>query len=960
MALLSPGTEVTVVDESFYNSSTPGSIPLIIIATAENKLSPSGSGLAPMTLKANAGKLFQASSQRELNQAFGNPAFYGTGGTPIHGYELNEYGLHAAHSYLGISDSAFILRADIDTASLIPNATEPAGLPVDGTYWFDIAATSFGLFQSNGNAVPGYAWVSKQVLVATDEDTTNSTVDGTAMKVPQTNFGQNGDFAIVIENTNNFMFEKLDNAWHKIDSVSWRAAHPTKVTGKVSPDPVTISSAFSINGITVTATGTNLATIVSDINNALSLASINNISAAAVGGALEITHAGGGDLDLDNESGTPLTALGITPKLYKGVTITFTNDASYPTGSVVGDLWFKGSNTNNGADWILKVYNANSASWERVAVKFYPFDSTISDGTAGKDSAAFTAGLSSLGSMYIGYDDTNGVVQFRRHNGTNFIALSYEASESAPTTGPSANALWYSTDFRCDIMVGDGLNYRGYLNVYPETNPKGVFLSGSAPTIQSDGTPLETNDLWINTTELNDYPRIRRYDASLQRWTLVDNTDQTSPFGIIFADARANSGEAFTGQTASGYAYGSEQSDDLLISDFVDPDAPDARTVPAGMLLFNTRYSTYNVKKWVPDYFALGGWDADTDYGNSTYHVGDHGYTFPALDNVGRWVTVSGNDTDGSPFMGRKAQRAVIVRAMAEAIAASGEARSEIVNYNLIAAPGYPELLDEMVSLNLDKKNAAFVVGDTPARLKPNTQDINVWAKNQYGATSNGDKGLTTKSPFAGVYYPWGLSENIDGTEIMVPPSTMVLRVMAYNDQVAYPWYAPAGQQRGTVTNATSVGYLNDEGEYQTAFLSESVRGTLYSNSINPIATIPNGGLVVFGQKTLSPLATSNDRVNVARLCNYLVTALDVLTKPFLFQQNDQQTRDGLKSAVDRFLSGLVGLRAIEDFATVCDKTNNTRDRVNRKELWLDAAILPISAVEFVFIPVRLTDDSIN
>jgi hypothetical protein len=152
MALLSPGVEITITDESFYNSSTPGSIPLIVIATAENKYTPAGTSIAPMTLADKAGKLYQATSQRDLVQAFGNPIFYASGGSPLHGYELNEFGLHAAYSFLGVSNQAFVLRANIDTAALIPNSTAPRGLPVNGTFWFDTAETSFGLFQSNGNA----------------------------------------------------------------------------------------------------------------------------------------------------------------------------------------------------------------------------------------------------------------------------------------------------------------------------------------------------------------------------------------------------------------------------------------------------------------------------------------------------------------------------------------------------------------------------------------------------------------------------------------------------------------------------------------------------------------------------------------------------------------------------------------------------------------------------------------
>ena len=963
MALLSPGVEITIIDESYYDSSTPGSVPLIVVATASNKTAPSGTGTAPMTVADKAGKLFLATSQRELVQAFGNPIFYSSGGSSLHGHELNEYGLHAAYSFLGISNQAYILRADIDTAALIPNSTAPTGVPVHGTYWFDVAATSFGVFQSNGNRVPGKAWVSKEVKVATDEDTTQQTVDTVQIFVPKSSFGVDGDFAIAVQDTNNFVFEKIAGNWYKLGSSNWKSRHPTVVRGKVSPDAMVAGDTFTItaNGKTATVTCTVGAGtgVITDIEDAITTAVMSGVTASVSAGAVVITNATGGSITLGLGTGTPLNALGMVAKTYNGVRVNYTNDASYPDNSIVGDMWIKGSSTNKGADFSLKVFNATTGAWEKVAAPFFPFNSTLTDGTAGKDAAAEAAKLNGLGKVYVGYDATNGVIQFRRFNGTRFVALSYEASSSIPVTTPAAGTLWFSNDFRADIMVSNGSNYVGYLNYYPETNPAGIFVQGSVPQTQSDGTPLADNDLWIDTTDLENYPRIRRFDAEAQRWSLIDLTDQTSPFGIIFADVRQDSGVAFEGQEVNGYAYNSEKAEDMLLSDYVDPDAPDARTVPAGMLLFNTRFSTYNVKKWEPNFFGYGGWDDDTDYSMNTYTVGDHGYEFPRLADKGRWVTVSGNRQNGSPLMGRRAQRAMITKAMSEALTASDEARSEIINFNLIAAPGYPELMDEMVSLNTDQKNTAFVVGDTPSRLAPNATEIMNWAGNAYKAASNGEDGLTTSDPYVGVYYPWGLGTNVDGSEVMIPPSTMALRVMAYNDQVAYPWFAPAGFQRGLVNNANSVGYLTAEGEYQTVLLNEGLRDTLYGVNINPIAYIPNRGLVVWGQKTRSSLSTAMDRINVARLCNYMATALDGIAKPFLFQQNDQQTRDAFKASLDRFLAGLVGLRAIEDYAVQCDTDNNTRERINRSELWADIAILPMKSVEFIYIPIRLTNDTI-
>jgi phage tail sheath protein FI len=136
--------------------------------------------------------------------------------------------------------------------------------------------------------------------------------------------------------------------------------------------------------------------------------------------------------------------------------------------------------------------------------------------------------------------------------------------------------------------------------------------------------------------------------------------------------------------------------------------------------------------------------------------------------------------------------------------------------------------------------------------------------------------------------------------------------------------------------------------------LSEGQRDTLYSNKINPIAFIPNRGLVVFGQKTLSPVASALDRVNVARLIVYLRYQLDNLAKPFLFEPNDRITRDQVLDTFNRFLEDLVSKRALFDFLVVCDDTNNTGARIDRNELYIDIAIQPVKAIEFIYIPLRI------
>src|SRR6056300_1729584 len=105
MALTSPGVQVSVVDESFYTPAEPGTVPMIFVATAENKTNGAGTGTAPGTTAANTGKPYLITSQRDLVETFGEPLFYtDTNNNPIHGGELNEYGLQASYSLLGVSN----------------------------------------------------------------------------------------------------------------------------------------------------------------------------------------------------------------------------------------------------------------------------------------------------------------------------------------------------------------------------------------------------------------------------------------------------------------------------------------------------------------------------------------------------------------------------------------------------------------------------------------------------------------------------------------------------------------------------------------------------------------------------------------------------------------------------------------------------------------------------------------
>jgi hypothetical protein len=534
----------------------------------------------------------------------------------------------------------------------------------------------------------------------------------------------------------------------------------------------------------------------------------------------------------------------------------------------------------------------------------------------------------------------------------NVVRQSYYISNDNPQTLVADGALWYSSVVdEVDVMVHNGNTWVGYKN-YDHgrgagvTSPAGPIVSASEPVEQSDGTVLEEGDLWIDTSDIANYPAIKRYDYTNKRWILLDKSDQTTENGVLFADARWNE-DGLTSDPAS--------IQELLISNFLDFDAPDPALYPRGMLLWNLRRSGFNVKKFKKNY--INTLDDNLRYKASESDNGDAPTSGDSMENYypHRWVTESANQADGSGSFGRFAQRKVVLQSLQALVNSNQEIRdTERNGFNLLACPGYPELIGEMISLNYDRGLTSFVIGDTPARLTPDATTINNWGTNAALALEDNEKGLVSSDEYLGVFYPWGFTSDNAGRDIIVPPSHMIMRMIALSDQVSFPWFAPAGTRRGGITNATAVGYLTDEGEFQSVALNEGQRDTLYNVKVNPITFFVGAGLVNFGQKTRARNASALDRINVARLVIYLRSQLNKLAKPYIFEPNDKITRDEIKQQVESLLLELVGQRALYDFLVVCDESNNTPNRIDRNELYVDIAIEPVKAVEFIYIPVRL------
>ena len=288
----------------------------------------------------------------------------------------------------------------------------------------------------------------------------------------------------------------------------------------------------------------------------------------------------------------------------------------------------------------------------------------------------------------------------------------------------------------------------------------------------------------------------------------------------------------------------------------------------------------------------------------------------------------TGGDISSTNTMGFDCSSALTSGSVAYKKAINTVSNPDEIDINMLVTPGIIHSLHPVVSTHaLDTVEAradCFYVVDTAA-----------WNDNVSTAVSNVS---SLDSNYAATYFPWVKIQVDSPKGVWVPPSVVIPGVIAFTDQIAHEWFAPAGLTRGGLG---SVSIAKKK-------LTHTDRDTLYDARINPIATFPGQGVVVFGQKTLQAKPSALDRINVRRLLIRLKKFIASSSRFLVFEQNNSSTRARFLNIVNPFMESVQANSGLSAFKVVMDDSNNTPDIVDRNQLVGQIFIQPTRTAEFI------------
>lgn len=282
----------------------------------------------------------------------------------------------------------------------------------------------------------------------------------------------------------------------------------------------------------------------------------------------------------------------------------------------------------------------------------------------------------------------------------------------------------------------------------------------------------------------------------------------------------------------------------------------------------------------------------------------------------------------------------------------------EVVEMNLASVPGVTNesLTDHLIKVCEDRGDTLAIV-DLKGGFVPSTEN----ALGDNSAANRGDVDTTianlrnrgVNSSYGCAYYPWvQIRDTINGATLWAPPSVVAMGTMASSERQSEVWFAPAGFTRGGLTEGSAgipvVGVRER--------LNSNQRDALYEANINPIATFPAEGIVIFGQKTLQVTPSALDRINVRRLMIFLKKEISRMSARILFDQNVKVTWNRFLGKVKPFLESVQTRLGLTEFKVVLDETTTTPDLIDRNIMYAKIFLKPARAIEFIAIDFVITD----
>lgn len=261
----------------------------------------------------------------------------------------------------------------------------------------------------------------------------------------------------------------------------------------------------------------------------------------------------------------------------------------------------------------------------------------------------------------------------------------------------------------------------------------------------------------------------------------------------------------------------------------------------------------------------------------------------------------------------------------------------EAYNYNLITIPG----------LATDFSAHASIITNVITTVQNRGDSMAVIDLVRYGSniTTVSTQASAYDTSYAAAYWPWVKTIDPDtARQVWVPASTLIPSIYAFNDRVAEPWFAPAGQNRGIMSTAIRA----------ERYLTQGNRDTLYQNKVNGIVTFPNTGVTVFGQKTLQKKKTALDRVNVRRLLIELKGFISQVADTLVFEQNNVTTRNTFLSQVNPYLTSVQNQQGLTAFKVVMDESNNTPTTIDNNQLIGQIYLQPVKSAEFIILDFNI------